>query len=219
MLTLLAKPLFIVLNWVHSLFGNWGWTIIFVTFLLKLAFYPLSETSGRSMAKMKLLGPRMKELQETYKDDREKLGRAMMELYKQREGEPGRRLRADDHPDPGVLRVLLGAARERRDAPGAVHRLAHRPVVEGSVLHPAGHHGGRDVHAVQAAGHAVGMDPVQQKVFMIMPFAMSVMFAFFPSGLVLYWVTNTVLSIAQQWNINRRIEKEKAKTARASAYA
>ncbi len=81
-LTLVARPLFLLLEQVHKLFDNWGWAIIIVTLLLKLAMYPLSEISGRSAAKMKQIGPRMKQLQETYKDDRAKLGQATMELYK-----------------------------------------------------------------------------------------------------------------------------------------
>ena len=81
-------PLFLLLGWVHALFGNWGVSIIVVTFLLKLLFYPLSEASGRSMAKMKTLQPRIKNLQETYADDREKLGKAMMELYKREKIKP-----------------------------------------------------------------------------------------------------------------------------------
>jgi hypothetical protein len=131
MLTILAKPLFTALKWMHSATGNWGISIILVTFLLKLLFYPLSETSGRSMAKMKLLSPRIKNLQETYKDDREKLGR----------GESRHRLLADRHPDSGVFRVLPGAAGECGNAPGAVHALDPRPVLARSVLHSAGHHG------------------------------------------------------------------------------
>jgi YidC/Oxa1 family membrane protein insertase len=91
MLTLLAEPLFWMLEQAHNIVGNWGWAIIIITFLLKLVFYPLSESSGRSMAKMKVLAPRMKNLQETYKDDREKLGRAMMGSLQAREDQPGRR--------------------------------------------------------------------------------------------------------------------------------
>jgi len=87
-LTVLAQPLFATLNWVHGLVGNWGWAIIIVTALIKLLFYPLSQASGRSMAKMRTVAPRMKQIQETFKDDREKLGRAMMELYKKEKINP-----------------------------------------------------------------------------------------------------------------------------------
>ena len=211
-LTILSKPLFTVLQWVHGIFGNWGWTIIFVTFLLKLVFYPLSETSGRSMAKMKLLGPRMKQMQETYKDDREKLGRAMMELYKKEKVNPV----AGCVPMVVQIPVFLAfywallESVEMRQAP-FIGWLTDLSSKDPFYILPA----------IMAVAMFVqyrlqpqtGMDPMQQKVFMFMPLVMSVMFAFFPSGLVLYWVTNTILSIAQQWNINRRIEKERAKRA------
>jgi YidC/Oxa1 family membrane protein insertase len=199
----LAKPLFIVLSWVHGVTGNWGIAIILVTLLLKLAFYPLSEASGRSMAKMKALQPRIKNLQDTYKDEREKLGKAMMELYQ----------REKINPVAGCLPIIIQIpvflafywalleSVEMRQAPFMlwIHDLS-----------------ARDPWFVLPAIMAVAMfiqyklnpappDPVQAKVFMFMPLVMSVMFAFFPAGLVLYWVTNTCLSIAQQWNINRRI--------------
>ena len=88
LLTVIAQPLFATLKWVHGLIGNWGWAIIIVTALIKLLFYPLSQASGRSMAKMRAVAPRMKQIQETFKDDREKLGRAMMELYKREKINP-----------------------------------------------------------------------------------------------------------------------------------
>ena len=200
----LARPLYLMLAKVHALTGNWGIAIILVTFLLKLLFYPLSEASGRSMAKMKTLQPRIKNLQETYKDDREKLGRAMMELYQ----------REKINPVAGCLPIIIQIpvfiafywalleSVEMRQAPFAfwIHDLSSRdpwfilPAIMAVAMF------------VQYKLNPAPPDPVQAKVFMIMPLAMSVMFAFFPAGLVLYWVTNTVLSIAQQWNINRRIE-------------
>jgi YidC/Oxa1 family membrane protein insertase len=208
-LTVLSKPLFIVLDWVHNILGNWGWAIVVVTFLLKLLFYPLSETSGRSMAKMKLLGPRMKALQETYKDDREKLGRAMMDLYKREKVNPVAGCLPMIIQIPVFLAfywVLLESV-EMRQAPfmGWINDLSSKDpfYVLPAIMAAA-------MFAQYKLQGTPSMDPVQQKVFMIMPFAMSIMFAFFPAGLVLYWVTNTLLSIAQQWNINRRIEKEKA---------
>jgi YidC/Oxa1 family membrane protein insertase len=208
-LTLLAAPLFWLLEKSYSVFGNWGWAIVFVTFLLKLLFYPLSEASGRSMAKMKLLAPRVKNLQETYKDDREKLGRAMMELYR----------REKVNPVSGCLPMLIQIpvflafywvlleSVEMRQAPfiGWINDLSSRdpffvlPAIMAGAMF------------AQYKLNPAPPDPVQAKVFMIMPFAMSALFAFFPAGLVLYWVTNTLLSIAQQWNINRRIENSKKK--------
>jgi YidC/Oxa1 family membrane protein insertase len=207
MLTILAKPLFLLLELVHNVIGNWGWAIVIVTFLLKLLFYPLSEASGRSMAKMKTLAPRIKNLQETYKDDREKLGRAMMELYQ----------REKINPVAGCLPIIIQIpvflafywvlleSVEMRQAPfvGWINDLSSRdpyfvlPAIMAAAMF------------IQYKLNPTPPDPVQAKVFMIMPFVMSAMFAVFPSGLVLYWVTNTILSIAQQWNINRRIEKAK----------
>ena len=206
-LTILAKPLFWLLGKIHSMLGNWGWAIVIVTFLLKLLFYPLSEASGKSMAKMKVLAPRIKNLQEQYKDDREKLGRAMMELYQ----------REKINPVAGCLPIIIQIpvflafywvlleSVEMRQAPfmGWINDLSSRdpffilPAIMAAAMF------------AQYKLNPTPPDPVQAKVFMIMPLAMSVMFAFFPAGLVLYWVTNTVLSIAQQWNINRRIEAAK----------
>ncbi len=199
----LARPLFWLLDKVHALTGNWGIAIILVTFLLKLLFYPLSEASGRSMAKMKTLQPRIKSLQENYKDDREKLGKAMMELYQ----------REKINPVAGCLPIIIQIpvflafywvlleSVEMRQAPFGlwIHDLSSRdpyfilPAIMAGAMF------------VQYKLNPAPPDPVQAKVFMIMPLVMSVTFAFFPAGLVLYWVTNTILGIAQQWNINRRI--------------
>jgi len=208
-LAILAKPLFTLLSWVHSVTGNWGLAIIFVTFLLKLAFYPLSEASGRSMAKMKQLSPRIKQLQETYKDDSEKRGRAMMELYQ----------REKINPVAGCLPIIIQIpvflafywvlleSVEMRQAPFMlwIHDLSSRdplfvlPAIMAAAMF------------VQYKLNPAPPDPVQAKVFMFMPLVMSCTFAFFPAGLVLYWVTNTILSIAQQWNINRRIAASEAR--------
>ena len=199
----LAQPLFVALSWVHRLTGNWGVAIIVVTFLLKLLFYPLSEASGRSMAKMKTLQPRIKNLQDTYKDDREKLGRAMMELYKREKINPVAGCLPIVIQIPVFLAfywVLLESV-EMRQAPFAfwIHDLSARdplfilPAIMAVAMF------------VQYKLNPTSPDPVQARVFMIMPIVMSATFAFFPAGLVLYWVTNTILSIAQQWNINRRV--------------
>ena len=125
-LTIISQPLFWVCSKVHAFVGNWGWSIIIVTFLIKLLFYKLTETSGRSMAKMRAIAPRIKSIQERYKDDREQLGQAMMELYKREKINPVAGCLPIAGADAGVPRVLLGAARERRDAPGAVHAVDHR---------------------------------------------------------------------------------------------
>jgi YidC/Oxa1 family membrane protein insertase len=209
-LTTLAKPLFIALDWVHGVTGNWGLAIILVTFLLKLLFYPLSETSGRSMAKMKLLSPRIKNLQETYKDDRDKLGRAMMDLYKREKVNPATGCLPMIIQIPvffAFYQVLLESV-EMRQAPFAfwIHDLSARDPL---FILPAIMAGAMFMQ--YKLNPQTAIDPVQQKVFMIMPLVMSFTFAFFPAGLVLYWVTNTLLSIAQQWNINRRIAAAAAK--------
>ena len=199
----LAMPLFTALSWVHKLTGNWGIAIIAVTFLLKLLFYPLSEASGRSMAKMKTLQPRIKNLQETYKEDREKLGRAMMELYKREKINPVAGCLPIVIQIPVFLAfywVLLESV-EMRQAPFAfwIHDLSARDpfLILPAIMAVA--------MFVQYKLNPTPPDPVQAKVFMFMPIVMSATFALFPAGLVLYWVTNTILSIAQQWNINRRI--------------
>jgi YidC/Oxa1 family membrane protein insertase len=209
MLTILAQPLFTGLEWVHSATGNWGVAIVVITFLLKLLFYPLSEASGRSMAKMKLLSPRIKNLQETYKDDRDKLGRAMMDLYKREKVNPATGCLPMIIQIPvffAFYQVLLESV-EMRQAPFAfwIQDLSARdpyfilPAIMAGAMF------------VQYKLNPTAADPVQAKVFMIMPLVMSFTFAFFPAGLVLYWVTNTILSIAQQWNINRRIAAAAAK--------
>lgn len=208
-LTIIARPLFIALKWVHGLVGNWGFAIIIVTALIKLMFYPLSQASGRSMAKMRAVAPRMKQIQENFKDDREKLGRAMMDLYK----------REKINPVAGCLPMLvqipffisfywvLLESVEMRQAPFMlwVNDLSSRdpffvlPLLMGGAMF------------MQFKLNPPPPDPMQAKVMQFMPLIMTGMMAWFPSGLVLYWLTNTVLSIAQQWRINDVVEKEAAK--------
>jgi YidC/Oxa1 family membrane protein insertase len=210
-LTIIARPLFQLLQWVHGLVGNWGWAIVLVTFLIKLVFYPLSEASGRSMAKMRALAPRIKNIQERFKDDREQLGRAMMELYK----------REKINPLAGCLPILvqipvflafywvLLESVEMRQAPFMlwIDDLSSRdPIFVLPLLMGAAMFG-------QYKLNPAPPDPMQAKVFMFMPIIMTVMFAWFPAGLVLYWLTNTVLSIAQQWRINRVVEAQAKKHA------
>jgi YidC/Oxa1 family membrane protein insertase len=201
--SILAKPLFWLLDHVHTLVGNWGFTIIIVTILLKLLFYPLSEASGRSMAKMKALSPRLNALRETYKDDREKLNRGMMELYQREKVNPlaGCLPMVIQIPVFLAFYWVLRDSVEIRQAPFIfwINDLSARDPL---FVLPALMAGAMFVQ--YKLNPQVG-DPMQQKVFMFMPLAMSFTFAFFPAGLVLYWVTNTVLSILQQWNINRRI--------------
>jgi len=211
-LSVVSRPLFWLLDRVHRLIGNWGFTIIIVTMLLKLLFYPLSEASGRSMAKMKALAPRLTALRETYKDDREKLNRAMMELYQREKVNPlaGCLPMVIQIPVFLAFYWVLRDSVEIRQAPFIfwINDLSSRdPAFVLPALMAAA------MFVQYKLNPQVG-DPVQQKVFMFMPLAMSVTFAFFPAGLVLYWVTNTVLSILQQWNINRRIEAAVARDKR-----
>jgi YidC/Oxa1 family membrane protein insertase len=211
-LTILAQPLFWLLAEIHDLIGNWGWSIVLVTILIKLVFYKLSETSGRSMAKMRTVAPRLKAIQERHKDDREGQARAMMELYK----------REKINPVAGCLPILvqipfflafywvLLESVEMRQAPfmGWIQDLSARdpyfvlPILMGGAMF------------LQFKLNPTPPDPMQAKVFAFMPVIMTVMFMWFPSGLVLYWLTNTGLSIAQQWKINRVVEAE-AKKQRA----
>jgi YidC/Oxa1 family membrane protein insertase len=202
-LAVLAQPLFWLLDKVHALFGNWGWTIIITTLLLKLLFYPLSEASMRSMGRMKALQPRIKALQETYKDERDKLGKAMMELYQKEKVNPVAGCLPMLIQFPVFIAfywVLLGSV-EMRQAPfvGWIGDLSAR---DPWFILPVLMMGANIIN--MRLNPQIG-DPMQQKMMMVMQVGMPVLFAFFPSGLVLYWVTNTVLSILQQWNINRRL--------------
>lgn len=200
-LTLLAQPLFWVLQAIYNLVGNWGWSIIIATFLIKLVFYKLTETSGRSMARMRNLQPRMAALQERYKDDRQELSQKLMELYK----------REKVNPAAGCLPMLIQIpffiafywvlleSVEMRQAPFAlwITDLSSRdpyfilPLLMAVAMF------------VQTSLNPAPPDPMQAKLMKIMPVAFAGMFAFFPAGLVLYWFTNSVLSIAQQWRINK----------------
>lgn len=202
-LTILAQPLFWLLAWVHQYVNNWGWSIIIVTFFIKLAFYKLTATSGRSMAKMRKLQPRMKALQERFKDDKQALSQHMMELYK----------REKVNPAAGCLPILIQMpfffafywvlieSVEIRQAPFAlwITDLSSRdpyfilPILMGGAM------------LMQTRLNPAPPDPVQARVMQIMPIAFTALFAFFPAGLVLYWLTNTALSILQQWRINKVI--------------
>jgi YidC/Oxa1 family membrane protein insertase len=208
-LTVLAHPVFIVLVWVHGLVGNWGWSIIIVTALIKLLFYPLSQASGRSMAKMRAIAPRMKQIQESFKDDREKLGRAMMELYKREKINPLAGCLPMVVQIPFFISfywVLLESV-EMRQAPFMlwINDLSSRdplfvlPLLMGGAMF------------AQFKLNPAPPDPMQARIMQFMPLVMTGMMAWFPSGLVLYWLTNTVLSIVQQWRVNQVVGAEAAK--------
>ena len=211
-LTVIAVPIFWLLSFIHKWIGNWGWSIIILTILIKAAFYPLSAASYRSMAKMKALAPRLQRLKEQYGEDRQKLHQAMMEIYKTEKINPlGGCL-------PVVIQIpvfislywVLLYSVEMRHAPFAfwIHDLTAQdpyyilPVLMGISMF------------VQARLNPTPPDPIQAKIMMIMPLAFSVMFFWFPAGLVMYWVVNNTLSIAQQWRINSVMKNAPKKVKR-----
>ena len=202
-LTLLSDPLFWLLSFIYSYVNNWGFSIILVTVFIKLLFYKLTEKSGHSMAKMRALAPRLKSIQERYKDNREQLGRATMELYKREKVNPAAGCVPMLIQMPFFLAfywVLLESV-EMRQAPFIfwLTDLSSRDPFFVLPLMMAG------AMLIQTKLNPAPADPMQAKVMQIMPIMFSVMFAFFPSGLVLYWVTNTILSIMQQWLINKKL--------------
>ncbi len=202
MLTFLAAPLFWVLDKIHYLFGNWGWSIIALTFIIKLLFFRLSETSYKSMAKMKKLTPRMTALKERYGEDKKKFSEALMKIYKEEKV----------NPLGGCLPILIQIpvfialywviieSVEMRHAPfaGWILDLSSAdpfyilPILMGISMY------------IQQKLNPPPTDAMQQKIFLALPFIFTFLFATFPSGLVLYWLTNNVLSIAQQYVINKR---------------
>lgn len=206
-LTVLAKPLFWVLERLHSLVGNWGVAIILLTFLIKLCFYKLSETQYRAMARMRKFAPRMQQLKEQYGDDRQKLQSKMMELYKKEGFNPlaGCWPMLVQMPVFISLYWVLSESVELRHAPFMLwiqDLSAPDPYYILPVLF------GVTMFLQQKLTANVTMDPMQQRIMQIMPVGLAVFFAFFPAGLVLYWCTNNLLSIAQQWYIYRKLDAE-----------
>ena len=203
-LTVVAAPIFWALQAIHGIVGNWGWAIIVLTVILKGIFFPLSAASYKSMAKMKLLTPRLTQLKERYGDDKQRMNQEMMKMYQTEKVNPLGGCLPILVQIPVFIAlywVLLGAV-EMRDAPWTmwIHDLASPdpyfilPVIMIISMF------------VQTKLNPTPPDPIQAKVMMAMPFIFGVMFFWFPSGLVLYWVVNNVLSIAQQWQITRMIE-------------
>lgn len=208
-LTFLAVPLFWVLDMFHKLVGNWGVAIILLTVLIKLLFYPLSAASYKSMAKMKAVAPKLQRIKELYGDDRQRLHQAMMDLYKTEK----------INPMGGCLPILvqipvfialywvLLQSVELRQAPfmlwitdlSAPDPYYILPIIMGATM------------IVQTRLNPTPPDPIQARMMQIMPIAFSIFFFFFPAGLVLYWLVNNVLSIAQQWHINRLLEGKGAR--------
>ncbi|MBK9131995.1 MAG: membrane protein insertase YidC [Gammaproteobacteria bacterium] len=204
-LTILAQPLFWLMKYIHGVVGNWGWSIILLTLMVKLVFYKLSETSYRSMANMRVLQPKLVQLRERYGDDRQRMSQAMMELYKKEKINPlgGCLPMLVQIPVFIALYWVLLESVELRQAPFVlwIHDLSTKdpyyilPLLMGATMF------------IQQKLNPPPPDPIQAKVLMALPFIFTLFFAFFPAGLVLYWVANSVLSILQQWNITRRIEK------------
>lgn len=205
-LTVISQPLFWVLRTIHSFIGNWGWSIILLTMLIKAVFYKLQETSGRSMAKMRNMQPRVKHLQERYKDDRQGLSAAMMELYRKEKVNPAAGCLPIVVQMPVFIALywVLIESVEMRQAPFALwlNDLSSKdpyfvlPLLMGITMF------------FQQKLNPTPPDPIQAKVMMAMPIVFTVFFAFFPSGLVLYWFVNNLLSIAQQWHINKVVARE-----------
>ncbi|MBM3357337.1 MAG: membrane protein insertase YidC [Betaproteobacteria bacterium] len=203
-LTVIAAPLFWVLAWLNQWVGNWGVAIILLTVIIKLLFYPLSATSYRSMAKMRVLAPKMQKLKDQYGNDRQRMQQAMMELYKSEKVNPlgGCMPIVIQIPVFIALYWVLLASVELRHAPFMlwIDDLSTPdpwfilPILMGLTM------------IVQTWLNPVPPDPVQAKVMKIMPIVFSIFFFFFPAGLVLYWLVNNVLSIAQQWQITYAME-------------
>ncbi|MBP8184938.1 MAG: membrane protein insertase YidC [Pseudomonas sp.] len=209
MLWFIAQPIFWLLEHIHSLLGNWGWSIIVLTILIKLAFFPLSAASYKSMARMRAVSPKLAALKEQFGDDRQKMSQAMMELYKKEK----------INPLGGCLPILvqmpvflslywvLLESVEMRQAPWIlwITDLSIKdpffllPIIMGATMF------------IQMQLNPTPPDPMQAKVMKLMPIIFTFFFLWFPAGLVLYWVVNNCLSIAQQWYITRKIEAEMSK--------
>ncbi|MFA7669264.1 MAG: membrane protein insertase YidC [Burkholderiaceae bacterium] len=207
-LTIIAKPVFKLMTWLYTLLGNWGWTIVALTVLIKLAFYPLSAASYRSMARMKKFTPRMQALREKYGDDKAKMNQAMMELYRTEKINPLGGCLPMLVQIPVFIAlywVLLGSV-EMRGAPWIlwIQDLSIRdpwfilPAVMMATMF------------LQIKLNPTPPDPMQARIMMLMPLVFGGMMFFFPAGLVLYWVVNNILSIAQQRFVMHQIDKADA---------
>jgi len=200
----IAQPIFWLLSTIHSLLGNWGWSIIVLTLIIKLAFFPLSAASYKSMARMRAVSPKMQALKEQFGDDRQKMSQAMMELYKKERINPlgGCLPILVQMPVFLALYWVLLESVEMRQAPWMfwITDLSVKdpyfilPIIMGVTMF------------LQQQLNPTPPDPMQAKVMKLLPIIFTFFFLWFPAGLVLYWVVNNVLSIAQQWYITRRIE-------------
>jgi len=201
--TILSKPLFWLLDQLHKLLGNWGWAIIALVVLLKIAFYWLNASAYRSMAKMKAVNPRIMELRERLKDKPQQMQQEMMRIYREEKVNPiGSCLPIFlQMPFFIALYWVLLSSVEMRHAPWILwitDLSAKDPYYILPVLMTV-------TSLFQVWLNPAPPDPVQAKMMWIMPLAFGVMFFFFPSGLVLYWLVNNILSIAQQWMINKQM--------------
>ena len=210
-LTVIAQPIFWLLEKIHGFLGNWGWSIVVLTLFIKLLFYKLSETSYKSMANMRRLQPKIVALKERFGDDRQRMSQAMMEMYKKEKINPlgGCLPIVVQIPVFIALYWVLLESVELRQAPFMfwIHDLSIKdpyyilPLLMGTTMF------------LQQQLNPTPPDPIQAKVMKILPIVFTLFFAFFPSGLVLYWVANSLLSILQQWSITRRIEKAAQKSS------
>jgi YidC/Oxa1 family membrane protein insertase len=202
-LTILAKPLYWLLEKLHGMIGNWGWAIVALVLLLKIAFYWLNAKAYESMAKMKAINPRIMDMRERLKDNPQQMQQEMMKIYREEKVNPmgGCFPIMVQIPVFIALYWVLLSSVEMRNAPwtGWIHDLsAPDPFYILPLVMTA-------TTMLQTALNPAPPDPMQAKLMWFMPLAFSVMFFFFPSGLVLYWITNNILSIAQQWIINTRM--------------
>lgn len=215
-LTIIAEPLFWLLKTIYGVVGNWGWAIIFLTLLIKLAFYKLSETSYRSMANMRRLAPELTRLKEMYGDDKQKMNQAMMDMYKKEKVNPlgGCLPILVQIPVFIALYWVLVESVQLRQAPFMLwikdmsipDPYYVLPLIMGVTMF------------IQQKLSPAPPDPIQAKVMMSLPIVFTFMFLWFPAGLVLYWVANNILSIAQQWFITKKVESG-ADAAEAKAKA
>jgi YidC/Oxa1 family membrane protein insertase len=205
LLHFISKPLFIVLEFIHDYVGNWGWAIVLLTILIKLAFYKLSEASYKSMANMRRVQPRMQQLKERFSGDRQKMNQALMDLYKKEKINPlgGCLPILVQIPVFIALYWVLLESVEMRQAPwilwinnmSAPDPFFILPLLMGITMF------------IQQKLNPAPIDPIQAKIMMALPVVFTVFFAFFPAGLVLYWVVNNTLSITQQYYITRYVVK------------
>lgn len=209
----IAQPLFWMLDILHGFLGNWGWAIIILTVMIKAAFFHLSASAYRSMANMRRVGPELQRMKEKYGDDRQKMSQAMMELYKKEKINPigGCLPILIQMPVFIALYWMLMESVELRHAPFMlwITDLSVKdpyfvlPIIMGASMF------------IQQLLNPTPPDPMQAKLMKMLPIVFTVFFLWFPAGLVLYWVVNNILSIAQQYVITKRIEEGDGKKAKA----